>query len=116
LLQAAEHVVRDDHWLEAHLLVARILSVAEGGDDVEGTERERGERDRPSEHVDLALIHSQLADVRLEEEHVSALHAWIEDLRGGHLIAFFPPWLEGREGREKERVRKGEGEVGGEED
>ena len=42
--------------------------------------------DIPGEHVDLALVHAELADVGLEEEHVCALHAGVEDLRRAHLL------------------------------
>jgi hypothetical protein len=29
----------------------------------------------PSKHIDFSLVHSKLADIRLQEEHIRALHA-----------------------------------------
>mmetsp|Transcript_22161 Transcript_22161/g.53683 ORF Transcript_22161/g.53683 Transcript_22161/m.53683 type:complete len:209 (-) Transcript_22161:294-920(-) len=53
----------------------------------------------PGEHVHLALIHPQLANVGLQEKDVRALHQRVEDLGGGQppletahdLTAFFDP-------------------------
>lgn len=39
------------------------------------------------EHVDLALVHAELADVRLQKKNVGGLHARVENLRGGELLA-----------------------------
>ena len=39
----------------------------------------------PSEHVDLALVDTQLTNVRLEEEDVGALHERIQYLRRGEI-------------------------------
>mmetsp|Transcript_34153 Transcript_34153/g.70549 ORF Transcript_34153/g.70549 Transcript_34153/m.70549 type:complete len:239 (-) Transcript_34153:386-1102(-) len=38
------------------------------------------------QHVHLALVHPELADVRLEEEDVRALHERVEDLGGCELV------------------------------
>lgn len=40
----------------------------------------------PTQGPHLALVHAQLADVRPEEEHVRALHAGVEDLRGAEVL------------------------------
>ena len=38
------------------------------------------------QHIHLALIDSQLADIDLQLEHVGALHTGVEDLRDGLLL------------------------------
>mmetsp|Transcript_15871 Transcript_15871/g.24424 ORF Transcript_15871/g.24424 Transcript_15871/m.24424 type:complete len:252 (-) Transcript_15871:451-1206(-) len=64
LLQAHQHVVREDHWLH------RVCAVV------------------PSEHVHFTLVKTELAHVGLQEEHVSALHARVEHLGGRHIVTF----------------------------
>ena len=39
------------------------------------------------EHVDLALVQAELANVRVQVEHVRALHAGVHDLRRGLVVA-----------------------------
>jgi hypothetical protein len=39
-------------------------------------------------HVYLALVHSQLANISLQEKDVGALHARVEHLRARHIITF----------------------------
>ena len=39
------------------------------------------------EHVHLALIHTELANISLEEEDVRALHARVKDLRSREFVA-----------------------------
>mmetsp|Transcript_59867 Transcript_59867/g.105264 ORF Transcript_59867/g.105264 Transcript_59867/m.105264 type:complete len:262 (-) Transcript_59867:365-1150(-) len=69
-LQARQHVVGDNDRFKFLLLRAGVLSC---------------------EHVDLSLVHAQLADVRLEEEHIGALHARVENLRGTHFLGILAP-------------------------
>lgn len=57
--QTVEHMMREDDRLE---LDAGCVAVFAG------------------EHVDLALVDAELADVCLEEEDVGALHDWVQDL------------------------------------
>mmetsp|Transcript_36225 Transcript_36225/g.67255 ORF Transcript_36225/g.67255 Transcript_36225/m.67255 type:complete len:234 (+) Transcript_36225:1655-2356(+) len=61
LLQTVEHVMTQYDRLETLFCRIAVLS---------------------REHVHLPLIHSQLTNVRLQEEDVGALHEGIEDLRG----------------------------------
>ena len=70
LLQSHEHVVRQDDGLVLALDVVAVLS---------------------REHIHLALIHPELADVRLEKEDVRALHARVENLRRRQLVALASP-------------------------
>ena len=65
LEEPVEHVVREDDGLQ---LDARLVAVL------------------AREHVDLALVDAELADVGLEEEDVGALHDRVEDLRGGERV------------------------------
>ena len=44
----------------------------------------------PREHIDFSLVHTQLAYVSLQEEHIGSLHAGIKYLRSTHFICFFP--------------------------
>ena len=37
-------------------------------------------------HVDLTLVHAELADVSLQEKDISTLHARVENLGAGHVI------------------------------
>mmetsp|Transcript_15400 Transcript_15400/g.43069 ORF Transcript_15400/g.43069 Transcript_15400/m.43069 type:complete len:226 (+) Transcript_15400:120-797(+) len=60
LQQPGHHAVRQDDRLAA--LGLAVVTVLAG------------------QHVDLALVHPQLADVGLQEEDVSTLHARVEDL------------------------------------
>mmetsp|Transcript_861 Transcript_861/g.2071 ORF Transcript_861/g.2071 Transcript_861/m.2071 type:complete len:375 (-) Transcript_861:248-1372(-) len=69
LLEPVEHVVRQDDGL---VLDARSVAVL------------------PRKHVDLALVHAQLADVCLKEEDVGALHERVQDLSGSELVLEAP--------------------------
>ena len=40
------------------------------------------------EHVDFALIKTQLAHISLQEEDIGALHARVHDLRSGLFVTF----------------------------
>lgn len=65
LFETKKHVMTQDDWL---YYVGAVVS---------------------GEHVDLGLINTKLADIGLEEENIGALHARVEDLRGGHFHTFF---------------------------
>mmetsp|Transcript_17078 Transcript_17078/g.41991 ORF Transcript_17078/g.41991 Transcript_17078/m.41991 type:complete len:351 (+) Transcript_17078:1159-2211(+) len=65
LLEPGQHVVAEDHRLVLALDVVAVLA---------------------RQHVHLALIHAELADVRLEEEDVGALHDGVEDLRRRQVV------------------------------
>mmetsp|Transcript_5287 Transcript_5287/g.15170 ORF Transcript_5287/g.15170 Transcript_5287/m.15170 type:complete len:333 (-) Transcript_5287:452-1450(-) len=72
LQKAGHHGVRQDDGLEPDLGLCRVAVL-------------------PRQHVHLPLVHPQLADVRLQEEDVCALHAGVEDLRRRHLALAGPP-------------------------
>ena len=64
--------VRQNDWLEFYLGFGNIAVLS-------------------SEHVHLSLIHAELANVCLQEEDVSALHARVEDLSRRQVVLLFPP-------------------------
>ena len=89
--EAVQHVVRQDDRFQLNARRVAVLAC---------------------EHVHLSLIDSQLADVRLEEEDVGALHDRIQDLRRGERVLepphdlatpFEPVYLEAP--RDVERLR-----------
>lgn len=45
----------------------------------------------PCEHINFSLVDAQLADVRLEEKNICALHDGIQILRHAQLITLVPP-------------------------
>jgi hypothetical protein len=39
------------------------------------------------QHVELTLVHAELANVSLQEKDISTLHARVENLGAGHVVA-----------------------------
>lgn len=63
LFQAHKHMMGKNDWFD---WVSAIIS---------------------SEHVYFSLIETQLTDISFQEKDIGTLHAWIQNLRSGHIIS-----------------------------
>ena len=62
LFQSEKHVMTKDDWLVLDFGSVAVFS---------------------SKHIDFPLVNTQLADVRIQKEDISALHERVEDLSRG---------------------------------
>ena len=65
--------LKHEYWLEYYIYERNLLGSAN--------------KSIPCKHVDLPLIHTQLANVSFQEKHIGCLHTRIEDLGSTHLIS-----------------------------